>query len=111
MWQRLATPFELRPIGVELQLCQRYYEVIRTNPITVNMGYYPSGGASNLIILFKTTKRFTPTIVSSNTVTAGAGTLGGIVITIDSVAYQITSNPSGFFFYNINNDLRLDAEL
>ena len=30
----VATPFELRPIGLELSLCQRYYETISATPVT-----------------------------------------------------------------------------
>lgn len=52
------TPFEQRPIGVELALCQRYYEVQRS--VTFLMHY--SGTATNIIYTkpFIVQKRATP---------------------------------------------------
>ena len=52
------TPFEQRPIGVELGLCQRYYEVQRS--VTFLMHY--SGTATNIIYTkpFIVQKRATP---------------------------------------------------
>jgi hypothetical protein len=48
----VATPFEQRPIGLELALCQRYYEVFASN----NSG-------SNLTVRYTIPKRTTPTLV------------------------------------------------
>jgi hypothetical protein len=57
----VATPFERRPFGTELQLCQRYYEVISNGDI--------SGGAFNAGNLFAgvrfaVEKRAAPTVSS-----------------------------------------------
>ena len=59
----IATPFEHRPIGVELQLCQRYY--YRHTP--VSSGYYGFGGvetstALNIAYTLPQNMRTTPTI-------------------------------------------------
>ena len=53
------TPFEQRPIGIELALCQRYYEVQRS--VTYLMHY--SGTATNILYTkpFVVQKRTTPT--------------------------------------------------
>lgn len=63
-----ATPFEQRPIGTELALCQRYYEFNSStfsNPmfsgnVTTGANYYSNG-------VFKVTKRATPTVTLTNT--------------------------------------------
>jgi len=58
------TPFEQRPYGVELQLCQRYYEVgsifqQKQNNDTLRNSYEP--------IFYKVTKRITPhTVTGTN---------------------------------------------
>jgi hypothetical protein len=64
----VATPFEMRSIGQELALCQRYYEFndsAFSNPmfsgnVTSPSGYYANG-------VFKVTKRATPTVTLTNT--------------------------------------------
>ena len=55
----IATPFEQRPIGLELALCQRYFEVLRLSRIIV-------GAITNenyITWLFKVVKRIDPSIV------------------------------------------------
>lgn len=52
------TPFERRPHGLELALCERYYELVASSYQTTNM---LSGGASILGVPFKTQKRASPT--------------------------------------------------
>ena len=60
----VATPFERRPIGTELALCQRYYEagIIATVAATTGLGYTPATSAT-----FKVTKRATPTVFEAST--------------------------------------------
>lgn len=64
-----ATAFEHRPIGMELSLCQRYFEKSYSQNLNVGHDYRPSatagmtggyGGVVNLIL--KQTKRSTPTL-------------------------------------------------
>ncbi len=52
----VATPFEDRPIGLELSLCQRYYEAIPINLSTL------AGTAGLFRYRFMTTKRVIPTL-------------------------------------------------
>jgi hypothetical protein len=55
----VATPFENRPIGTELALCQRYYSV----SVSAVQGYAVAGGLYGVqSIPFKTTMRSTPTM-------------------------------------------------
>ena len=58
----VATPFEQRPIGTELALCQRYYEKGSYRQKQTNMDTARSTFAP---VTYKVTKRVTPTAVSS----------------------------------------------
>jgi len=53
----VATPFEQRPIGTELALCQRYYEILSSRLLGTG-----SSGTSNVMWSFKATKRAAPTV-------------------------------------------------
>ena len=53
-----VTPFEFRPIGMELALCQRYYEVLDAELI----GYAAAGQNMGVKVPFKVTKRAAPLI-------------------------------------------------
>ena len=73
----IATPFEQRPIGLELSLCQWYYEV--------GNGYGLAYGASGTLlqrftIPYRVTKRVAPTASSATYVSGTA-----------SVSYVITA--------------------
>ena len=57
----VATPFEQRPYGLELSLCQRYYEVVFLNRLT-GTTYKFNGDTSSNPVAFATTKRVVPTI-------------------------------------------------
>ena len=93
----VATPFERRPYGTELALCQRYYEtgiVGSGGRTTDGFGTYPGQ--------FKVTKRAAPTVTY---VAAGAaGGLGGYFLgpNVDGfVGYSVstTVNSSWYFTY------------
>jgi len=60
----VATPFEQRPYGLELSLCQRYYEVINANIIRPTYRLQ-DGTASNGLggsVFYKNEKLFVPTL-------------------------------------------------
>jgi hypothetical protein len=59
-----ATPFEPRPIGMELALCQRYYEEIggEDNFQSFGIGYVNNSTSVRVLVPFITTKRTTPTM-------------------------------------------------
>jgi hypothetical protein len=61
----VATPFEQRPIGTELALCQRYYW--RPNP-TGGAGVSTASQANivNFFITYPTTMRVTPQVIDAN---------------------------------------------
>ena len=55
----IATPFEQRPIGTELALCQRYFE----GGVGKIAGYGFNGVGNANPVYFKATKRDTPTLI------------------------------------------------
>lgn len=95
----VATPFEQRPYGMELALCQRYYEksydLSDAVPTVTHTGkaFFSTNGAGNLFARygFKVTKRTSPTIryfdlagalsrFSSSHVNGNSVNAGGIVV-------------------------------
>jgi len=60
-----ATPFEQRPIGLELSLCQRYYEVVQFLPSGIT--YRPNGDSRGSYIPFRQIKRATPSLSPTQT--------------------------------------------
>ena len=74
----VATPFEQRPLGLELSLCQRYYEnsfypvtAISTNGYVV--GSWNRAGGASVGIRFAVTKRAAPTVTIYSPTTGAAG--------------------------------------
>jgi hypothetical protein len=63
----VPTPFEQRPIGTELALCQRYYNTF-VSGVSTNfaVGYYFSSAQVEMIIFLPTTMRTAPTLVASS---------------------------------------------
>lgn len=108
------TPFEQRPIGVELMLCQRYYCYQDFVPGGANFvdGYNAYGGYITLWIKLPTTMRVRPTSTVLN--------IGGVSNTSFHVAiaagpdyiniYGAVSAVTGRAYYYVNN-LAASAEL
>jgi hypothetical protein len=80
------TPFEQRPIGVELALCQRYYQY--NGPVS-SIGYASSGVFDGVStgVLFGTVMRAAPTVVrtAGGTFNRTAGAVGGTTGNPDSI--------------------------
>jgi len=95
-----ATEFEHRPYGMELQLCQRYYQEVgkNTNNLWVSAQYSSSNWWST--VQYRTEMRANPTIVKS-----GTGTPNATYISTDSVSYQFTTSATYV------SKLKLTAEL
>ena len=94
----VATPFERRPYGTELALCQRYYEVTTvfySGSVTGGINYYTDS-------VFAVTKRANPTCVF--TATGGNGFLAGQGTVNQANTYRVrlaevcdTSTAGGYF--------------
>jgi hypothetical protein len=89
----VATPFERRPIGTELALCQRYYETVITQVLgTVAAASENVGGSFN----FREVKRATPTLVEVNlTESALVGAVALENITTSGFRYRTVSSGAG----------------
>lgn len=106
----VATPFEHRPIGTELALCQRYYQTY-PGDIT-NSGYTTNGTAQTYVMLLPVPMRISPVInfTPFNVATATLVSFddGGSKDRIFFSVYS-TSNP-GVFQYTAQN-ATFNAEL
>lgn len=103
----VATPFEQRPIGLELSLCQRYYEVGTT---LVDTPAYQAGVAVGSPTYFKVSKRVTPSIVlGTSTESVNFTSISASVVTINSFRLTGTSITAGNLYYT--NSFTASAEL
>jgi hypothetical protein len=97
----VATPFERRPIGTELALCQRYYE-----SGTARLAINPFPGFVNHSAYFAVSKRAVPTVAGVATL----GTLSGAVVPILNVGVNVGFNAGGTSG-NMTYTWTADAEL
>jgi hypothetical protein len=114
----VATPFENRPIGTELALCQRYYEKSydqSTIPGTITaagMSFVFSGGVGGLaqIVIptfYKVIKRATPTVVLYSPSTGAVGNMRDFGGPADRAA-SVNAN-SGESVMQVQNDASTSA--
>lgn len=94
-----ATPFEYRPIGTELALCQRYFEIVDVFPTGVTFG--PNGDTRGNSVNYKVTKRTTPTLNPTSTPISiiSVGSSGNGANLNGSVPYITTSQT--LFVYGV----------
>jgi len=88
----VPTPFEHRPYGVELSLCQRYYE--KSTEVTEQFPIFKAREADRLrlgTIQYKVTKRTTPSIVLLGANGDGGGTPSAASIGIYAFRTYCTS--------------------
>jgi hypothetical protein len=93
----VATPFERRPIGVELGMCQRYYHRITSSTVfgPIAIGHCTTTTVSNLLITFPVTMRIPPATVDSSAASTFQLSDGTTAITCTSISgsgTQITTN-------------------
>lgn len=84
----IATPFEQRPVGLELSLCQRYYETGSFKHWTISSG---SGQALGSTLKYSALKRVNPTISSFNIDTVNCS---GVFINESNLSSLITYTTS-----------------
>lgn len=93
----VATPFERRPFGVELSMCQRYYESL----IALLLGYAVAGTSIGASFSFKQNKRASPTITLSGAANTNLGTItSGPQIDCVQLQAPVSAN-GGYQLYNI----------
>lgn len=104
----IATPFEHRPYGLELSLCQRYYEKSERSVYVGFFGPLTSGAwALRPTVTFSTTKRTNPTITYPSvydvwtTFTINAGKDGFTV----ELVHSGTADPRPWFTWTADAEL------
>ena len=91
----VATPFERRPIGIELALCQRYYE---TGDARVTGSAGGAGGTATNSVSFAVDKRASPTVTFSSQSFGGVATAVSVGSAfVRSVRVDVTSSAAGAF--------------
>ena len=103
----VATPFEHRPIGTELALCQRYFE----SSIADQYGYNGNGGNVTYFDQYNymTAKRIVPTV--NRTVTGSVNVTNASVININLTALLVFAQVAATGSYSVSTVITLDAEL
>ena len=103
----VATPFEQRPYGLELSLCQRYYQRVLSS-----VRSYASGSSQyfNSSTTYMTEMRDTPTV--TNLTNTSNNTSGNYIfgVTKTGFRHEIVSNGAGDC-YSLDQLIELDAEL
>jgi len=103
----VATPFEHRPYGLELSLCQRYYQRV----VSSVRSYAPAGSELfNSSTTYMTEMRNTPTV--TNLTNTSNNTSGNFIadVTKTGFRHEILSNAAGDC-YSLDQLVELDAEL
>lgn len=102
----VATPFEVRPIGQELSLCQRYYQ---TGTIFTQQSYSGGNWYMGASVTLATEMRTTPSVGLTITGSGGySSNLGTQAITSRSVGFNGEMNSAGSYMFV---DYTADAEL
>jgi len=93
----VATPFERRPIGTELALCQRYFEVGTSSWF----GYAGGGTGIGAHVSYAATKRAVPTVATTafSYTNASGSTVDNNTI-YGFIPYAVTTALGGVLIYN-----------
>ncbi len=90
----VATPFEQRPYGTELALCQRYFYKSSSSDITGAWGAYYTSTAGRVWKSFPVSMRATPSITYSSLV---FDKIGAGVVTATSISGTVADNETVSF--------------
>jgi hypothetical protein len=102
-----STPFERRSIGLELALCQRYYEVISYVPVGIT---YASNGDTRHFTSFTTTKRVAPTMGGfPHSIVVIASTYLGEGINLNGTIDSASSSIFGFQANTMGNSVSIGS--
>ena len=121
----VATPFERRPFGTELALCQRYFELIDpSSGFIFAVGQAYATNAAFVPLSFRTTKRALPTFSTTGTLggltAGGSDAFGSLSLAIGNTNYArlllsgasglVAGNATGIYAIT-NSTLQFSAEL
>ena len=103
----VATPFEVRPYAMELQVCQRYYEIAAST-----IRAYPANGYLGVHVTFKVTKRavVTPQYVGNGAAIAAMTFSSAVSVNDHGSGVQFTTTQVGEV-YNYGFIMTVNAEL
>ena len=102
----VATPFEQRPIGTELALCQRYF----ANSTAYGWGYAGAGGANRVVSAYlPATMRVVPTVVFTSATGGNVTGQTAAAIGVNNFGVDTTVGTAGA--YSINLTFTASAEL
>lgn len=93
----VATPFESRPYGMELALCQRFYE----SQVYCYTGYGTAGAAIASSFPYKVSKRRAPTVAHSSTSYVNIGAVSNNAQLDSNVLSSTVAATGGFQLYGI----------
>ena len=95
------TPFEQRPYGVELQLCQRYFtRLVSGSGKTISNAYMASTTGWETVVSLPVEMRTTPTLSFTSGNTYYGVYMGGVELRIDSMTMDFASAMS-FRLYGV----------
>jgi hypothetical protein len=108
----VATPFERRPYGTELQLCQRYFRRISSGNAStggiIGMGAQTGTNAGYAYVSISQPMRTTPTIAINQLIVSDSAnfdtpvSVGGVIGTQDSIYLDLSYASSGAQYRPIN---------
>lgn len=101
-----ATPFDWRPVGEELLLCQRYYQ---TPTSLINPAYNGAGGASHFSWMLPVQMRAVPTVAFNNITYSNTSALTMNAVSNTSLRTNVTVTAAGYGWCVFN--ATLSAEL
>jgi hypothetical protein len=103
----VATPFERRPIGTELALCQRYYSVT----VATTRGYNAGSGFVDTAVRWPVTMRATPTVLNLTNNGAGYQTQELLDPSVIGCRHTLFGTASASDMYAVNQHITASAEL
>jgi len=101
----VATPFERRPIGTELALCQRYFQLVSS----FGFGYAPSGSQRAANPFFMTEMRAVPLITVAGA--TGANCAGQAAVNIGTRSFGVTTTVTTLGVYALDTSWTASIEL
>ena len=103
----VATPFERRPIGTELSLCQRYFCVA----VATTRGYNAGSGFVDTAVRWPVTMRATPTVLNLTNNGAGYQTQQLVDPSVIGCRHTLFGSPAASDMYAVNQHITASAEL